>query len=141
MSIKIVRDFGNKAILIVNSEHDGINIKSSDYFYKNEVSVSANGVTHTVDIPNIPFILMSCVCILCVFIITILSCLLVKQRIVKISDSKYLKEKYPLVADDFINKREQEQLIENNQEIHEINKTIDEIKNKIEEMKKSSSNE
>lgn len=44
-------------------------------------------------------------------------------------------EKFPLVTPEFINKNAKEQLIENNQEIHELNKTLLELKEEIKNIK------
>lgn len=39
----------------------------------------------------------------------------------------YYKTKYPLVTEEFMTKTKEEQLIENNQEIHELNKRLDDV--------------
>ena len=49
---------------------DGIEIKHTDGFYKNEISVTSNGITHAIETPNLPFIYMSCLCVsLIIFIV------------------------------------------------------------------------
>lgn len=50
-------------------------------------------------------------------------------------EKKFYKKKYPLVSNDFINLSAEQQLIENNQEIHECNKRTDVLEKNIEKLK------
>lgn len=116
LNFKLVSDPTDTAILTATvDDENGVIIKHSDYFYKNVITVTTNGETHTITTPNGGFIFISII-----FVLIILTAIakFIKNNFV---DIKYLKEKYPLVSEEFMKKTEREQLIENNQEIHKIN--------------------
>ena len=113
---KLVSDPTNSAILTTTvDDESGVVIKHYDYFYKNVISVTTNGESHNITTPNGGFIFM-----LVIFLLVIVATIFkfIKNNYI---DIKYFKEKYPLVSEEFMRKTEQEQLIENNQEIHKIN--------------------
>ena len=48
---------------------DGIEIKHTDRFYKNEIAVTSNGIIHTIETPNLSFIYMSVFCVCLLFLV------------------------------------------------------------------------
>ena len=48
---------------------DGLKIKHTDHFYKNEIVVTSNGITQEIEILNMPFIYMSVFCVCLLFLV------------------------------------------------------------------------
>lgn len=70
---KIVYDPSDPVIMRTITKENGVIIKHSDYLYKNEISVTTNGQTHTITSPNIGFIFISSLFIVLTMLILVKS--------------------------------------------------------------------
>ena len=125
---RVINDPSTKALLVSTAEEDGVQIKHSDFFYKNEISVAVDGKTHTVTTPNFSFILA----VLLLLIIWVTN---IFKKIREIIELKSLINKYPLVSAEYLKKSGYEQSVENNQEIQELNVRLENYEDNIHSLK------
>lgn len=127
-TFRIVNDPSNMVFAVSTAEENGVQIEHSDYFYKNEISVTVDGQTHTMTTPNCSFILASV--ILLILLIT-----LIAKKVKQFIEFRNIQDKYSLVTEEFIRKTKFEQLIENNQEIHALNVRLENYEDNIHNLK------